>query len=94
MGWDELVNGDLIEAAESGGFGIMVTGDQNLRYQQNLSGRRIALVVLLANNWPTVKTNLAAIIEAVDRALPGSYASIAFDRPPLLRRPPPVRFNP
>jgi alkanesulfonate monooxygenase SsuD/methylene tetrahydromethanopterin reductase-like flavin-dependent oxidoreductase (luciferase family) len=94
MGWDELVNGDLIKAAESAGFDVMVTGDQNLVYQQNLTSRRVALVVLLANNWPTVKTNLAGIIDAVERAKLGSYQSVAFDRPALLRRPPPARFTP
>jgi hypothetical protein len=46
MGWDSLANGELIEAAENGGFDVMVSADQNLRYQQNLAGRRLALVVL------------------------------------------------
>jgi hypothetical protein len=87
MGWDELVNGDLINAAEQAGFELMVTGDQNLRYQQNLLGRRLALVVLLANHWPTVRQNLQAIVEAVNKATPGSYQSISFDRPALRRRP-------
>jgi putative NIF3 family GTP cyclohydrolase 1 type 2 len=87
MGWDQLVNGLLIEAAERAGFDVMVTGDQNLRYQQNMSARRLALVVLLSNHWPTVRQNLQPIVEAVDRAVPGSYQSIPFDRPALRRRP-------
>jgi hypothetical protein len=87
MGWDELVNGNLINAAEQAGFEVMVTGDQNLRYQQNLLGRRLALVVLLANHWPTVRQNLQAVVDAVNQATPGSYRSISFDRPALRRRP-------
>jgi hypothetical protein len=91
MGWGKRVNGDLIAAAEEGGFHIMVTGDQNARYQQNPSGRRLALVVLFSNHWPTVRLNLQPVVEAVDRATPGSYQSISFDGLPLRRRPYPPR---
>jgi predicted nuclease of predicted toxin-antitoxin system len=45
-GWAELTNGDLLTAAEADGFEIFLTSDKNIRYQQNLTGRRIALVVL------------------------------------------------
>lgn len=46
MGRHELENGDLLAAAEQDGFQVMVTGDENLSYQQNLEGRKLALVVL------------------------------------------------
>ncbi len=46
VGWAEFANGKLLNAAEEAGFDVMVTVDQNIRYQQNLRGRRIALVVL------------------------------------------------
>ncbi len=45
-GWDTLGNGDLLTAAEDAGFDVLVTTDKNIRYQQNLEGRRVALVVL------------------------------------------------
>jgi hypothetical protein len=45
-GWEELANGALIDAAEQAGFEVMVTTDKNIRYQQNLTARKIALVVL------------------------------------------------
>ena len=45
-GWEELANGDLIEAAQSAGFEVLVTTDKNIRYQQNLKDRQIAVVVL------------------------------------------------
>ena len=52
LGWSELSNGDLIEAAEKAGFEAMVTTDQNLRYQQNLEQRQLAIVVLMGTSWP------------------------------------------
>ena len=45
QGWDKLKNGDLLAVAEEAGFDILLTTDKNIRYQQNLSGRKIAIVV-------------------------------------------------
>ncbi|HEY7338528.1 MAG TPA: hypothetical protein VH639_26815 [Bryobacteraceae bacterium] len=45
-GWAELTNGELLRAAEDDGFDAMITADKRIRYQQNLAGRRLALVVL------------------------------------------------
>ena len=57
MGWpDQLENGKLLEVAEQSGFDVMVTSDQNIRYQQNLAGRKLALVVLGSNIWPVVQS--------------------------------------
>ena len=55
LGWDTLRNGDLLNAAETNGFEAMVTGDKNMSYQQNLDGRKLALVILADTNWPTPK---------------------------------------
>jgi hypothetical protein len=87
MGWDGLVNGALISAAEAAGFDVLVTADRNIRHQQNLSGRRLALVVLEINHWPTIKPKVDDVRIAVDNARPGSYTAVAFDRPTLRRRP-------
>ena len=87
MGWPEqLGNGELLEVAESSGFDVMVTSDQNIRYQQNLTGRKLALVVLGSNIWPVVRTYGAAIAKAVDAATPGSYVFIEMPAPPKPRR--------
>ena len=83
MGWDVLGNGELIDAAEQGGFDVMVTADQNLQYQQNLTSRRLALVVLESNQWPVVRASADRVLQAVNAAAPGSYQAIPFDRPPL-----------
>lgn len=76
LGWEELENGDLIEAAEQAGFELMVTADKNIRYQQNLHSRTMALVVLEHSQWPMVKLVAAAIVAAVNAAMPGSYVEV------------------
>ena len=75
-GWDTLSNGDLLAAAEQAGFDVLVTADKNMRYQQNLEGRRIALVVLSTPQWPVVKLHLEKIAAAVNAATTGSYIEV------------------
>ena len=75
-GWDTLTNGDLLAEAEGAGFDVLLTADQNMRYQQNLTGRRIALVVLSTPQWPRVRLHLDIIAAAVNAATPGSYAEV------------------
>ena len=75
-GWDKLTNGDLLTEAERADFDVLVTADKNMRYQQNLTGRRIALVVLSTPQWPLVKLHLDKIAAAVDVATPGSFAEV------------------
>jgi hypothetical protein len=82
LGWERLRNGVLLSAAESHGHDVMVTCDQNIRYQQNLSGRKIALVVLGSNLWPLLKEHLPEIVSAVNDARVGSYAFIEVPLPP------------
>lgn len=64
----------------------MLTADTNLRYQQNLIGRRIAIVSLSTNAWPVIRDDPAPMVEAVDAATPGSYREVQFAQPPLKRR--------
>lgn len=85
MGWHEWENGDLLTAGEAAGFDVMVTGDKNLSYQQNLTGRKLALIVLSTNDWPTIRQAPQRVSYAVDAALPGSFQEVQFDPPP--RRP-------
>ena len=77
MGWGELVNGDLLQAAEKEGFGAFVTADRNLRYQQNLTGRRIAILVVPSNNLRVLAQMAATIRPAVDQLKPGGYVELA-----------------
>ena len=83
MQWpDQLENGELLTMAEQAGFDVMVTSDQNIPYQQNLSGRKLALIILGSNIWPVVRQHSAAIAARVDGALPGGYHFIEMPRPP------------
>jgi hypothetical protein len=75
-GWDTLSNGDLLSEAERAGFHVLLTGDKNIRYQQNLSGRKIAVVVLSTPPWPLVRLHTAIVAAAVNAATPGSYAEV------------------
>jgi hypothetical protein len=79
-GWNTLSNGDLLRAAEEAGFDVVVTADKNMRYQQNLQGRRIALVVLGTPQWPVVQLYLGKIAAAVNAATPGSYIEVEFSQ--------------
>ncbi|HEX3684129.1 MAG TPA: hypothetical protein VHU83_16470 [Bryobacteraceae bacterium] len=64
-GWNTLSNGELLAAAEEAGFDVLLTADKNMRYQQNLEGRKIGLVVLSTPQWPVVKLHLEKIAAAV-----------------------------
>ncbi len=72
-GWAEISNGDLLTAAEIAGFDMLVTTDQNLRYQQNLSTRCIAILVLTVPNWPTLEPHAPSIATAAAAMQPGEY---------------------
>jgi len=67
-GWDKLKNGELLEAAEETGFEVLVTPDKNIRYQQNLVLRRIALVVLGNPQWPVLRRHVERVVLAVNAA--------------------------
>lgn len=76
QGWDKLGNGALIAAAEDGGFELLLTTDKNMRYQQNLTGRRLAIVVIGQQQWPQLRRHIQLVIDAVDAATPGSFAEV------------------
>jgi hypothetical protein len=66
----------LIREAETAGYDVLLSTDKNIRYQQNLSGRKIALVVLGNSQWPIVRLHLDRIAAAVEAATPGSYTEV------------------
>ncbi len=78
QGWSDLANGELLDTAEQSGFELLVTTDSNLQYQQNLTERRIAIIVLRSTSWPRIKKSISAIQVAVNRASLGSYEEISF----------------
>jgi hypothetical protein len=76
LGWQGLENGALLDAAEEAGFDLLLTCDQNVRYQQNLTSRKLALVVLSSNHWPTLRRIAAKIATAVDFVQTGQIVKI------------------
>jgi hypothetical protein len=86
MGWDRMENGRLLDAAEGAGFDVLVSSDQSLWHQQNLTGRRIAVVILTTNHWDTIRADPSAAVAACVGAGEGSYTVVRFPLPP--RRPP------
>ena len=76
IGWHQLENGELIQRAEDAGYDVLLSTDKNIRYQQNLTGRKIALVVLGNSLWPVVRLHLDAIAAAVNASTPGSYTEV------------------
>jgi len=74
--WDTLRHGDFLEVAETAGFDLLLTTDKNLRYQQNLSGRRIAIVVLGKQQWPDLRPYVQLVVHAVNGSTAGSYLEV------------------
>jgi hypothetical protein len=76
LGWSNLANGELLAAAESS-FDLFITTDQQIRYQQNRSGRRLAILILLTTSWPRLQTCISRIQEAVEIIGPGEYREVS-----------------
>ncbi|MCY3805608.1 MAG: hypothetical protein OXG91_03820 [bacterium] len=75
-GWSELGNGELLEQAESEDYDILVTTDQNMRHQQNIADRRLAVVVLLSTAWPHVRLRTEEIRSALDNVRVGEFRDV------------------
>lgn len=76
-GWATLKNGELLRSAEEQGFEVLVTTDTNLRYQQNLADRQIAVVVLSTTSWPRIRLVVELVVSAVHSATVGSYVEVS-----------------
>jgi hypothetical protein len=78
MNWTTLTNGMLLTRAETE-FEVIVTTDQNLRYQQNLTGRRLAILVLTTTSWPIIRAHTERILEAINAMQAGEYVELKFE---------------
>jgi len=77
MGWDRLTNGNLLKAAEEAAFDLLLTTDQNIRYQQNMTDRKIAVLVLSGSSkWSRVRRHGERIADTVKSATTGSYVEV------------------
>ena len=75
-GWDTLANGELLDRAEEAGFEILLTTDQSIRYQQNMSNRQIAVVVLMNTNWQRIARNTEVVRVALEGLQPGELREV------------------
>lgn len=75
-GWSTLRNGQLLDAAERDGFDLLITTDQNLRYQQNLNRRHLAILVLGTTSWPRIQQHIDTIREHIAQVTAGSYQEV------------------
>ena len=75
-GWSELANGELLDTAEREGYQLLITTDRNLRYQQNLANRQLAILALLSTSWPRIQLRIDDIRTAVDGIGPGDYVEV------------------
>ena len=75
-GWATLKNGELLSVAEQAGFDVLPTADKNIRYQQNLKERKIAIVVLTQLRWSLVRKQLTEIAAALNAAVVGSFDEV------------------
>ena len=76
MGWGELENGDLLQVTEAAGFDLFIICDKNLRHQQNLAGRRLAILELWTNHRPTLEKHWRLIGETAEAMRPGEYRAL------------------
>lgn len=85
--WDpQLENGELLKAAEADAFDVLITADQNIRYQQNLERRQLSLLVLGSNIWPIVRDYAEVIAAKVNEAKAGGYEFVEMPVPPKASR--------
>lgn len=81
--WDKLSNGRLLAAAEAEGFDLLMTCDQGFAFQQDLTKRRIAIVLLRSGQWPYIRPAIAKVVEAVSASRPGTLTTVEI---PVVRK--------
>ncbi|MDQ2776037.1 MAG: hypothetical protein M3Y57_14140 [Acidobacteriota bacterium] len=76
MGWSRTKNGLLLDAAEQAGFEVLLSGDQTIKYEQNMRGRKLGVISMSDNHWPIVKDHIAAIAQAIEQVQPGEVRAV------------------
>ena len=71
-----MSNGDLLDVAESDGYDLLITTDHSIRYQQNLAGRRLAVIALLSQSWPYAESSIEEIRTVITEVQPGELREI------------------
>ena len=76
-------DGEVLTLAEAHGYDLLISADQDIQYQQNITARRIAILVLKPNDWSPIRQHIDAISDAVNRIQAGDYVEVAIPLPPL-----------
>lgn len=76
-GWAQLTNGELLDAAQVAGFDVLITADKNLRYQQNLAARQVAIIELPTNRLRVVATYAPQVNALLTTISPGAFEIVA-----------------
>jgi hypothetical protein len=76
QGWDRLKNGDLLSPAEEAGFAVLITTDRNMRYQQNIEGRRLAVLTLSCQQWPELEPHVQLVMDELHSIKPGTFVEL------------------
>ena len=76
LGWSTVTNGDLIRLAEQEGYELLITTDTNLRYQQNLENRNIAILVLTTTSWPRIRLVADRDVTVIESMQDRSYQEL------------------
>ena len=77
LGWTQLSNGALLREAETK-FDALITTDRNLHYQQNITGFRLAILVLPTTNWPEIRAQLDLVVAAIGKLRAGDFVELDF----------------
>ena len=75
-GWARIRNGNLLDNAERDGYEVLLTADHSMRYQQNMTSRQVAVIVLLSNRWPRVQLRIEEIRAALEGLAPGEVREV------------------
>ena len=77
LGWSRLSNGELLDRAEEKGYELLITTDQQIRHQQNLGRRDMAVLVLSTTAWPDIRSRVEDILTAVNELAPGDFVEFS-----------------
>ena len=70
-GWSRLENGDLLEAAASHGYDMLITCDQGMRYEQNLGRYDVTVLTIMSGDWNLIRQNIGLVHEGMRTAVRG-----------------------
>jgi hypothetical protein len=76
LGWSQLQNGELLKTTEDSQYELLITTDKKLKYQQNLSDRRIIIIVLSTTSWPRISKRVEVVRQAIATASSGDYVEV------------------